>query len=644
MNRSLAASTVQWERLRRWVPRALCRDNYDGIPSDDWALLHVLPYVIATWFSTPMGRAPHGARNIWYQEYPFIERLCNNVLSNKGWSGAALTNIKGREAQSGAEPAKSLAPLHASSSMKQKTIGEMLSTLSPQERYRSRRKEFQTLKRQQARKRIRRERELATDHLRGQGLHTEDRTYGFVSHNVRGFGASAKAHQDWLHSLGRNTSNGPQDVALIQETHVHSSHIENAKREYAARWGYRLGNGSPTLSYWGAAVSRKGGVGILVNPYGAFTEHRPIWQETWSPHFVAVSGKLDGEEIIVANVYAPIDRTQREELFKALGELPFPAHGRVLLGGDFNCTLDARLDRTYAAAGANHDSPELRRLLARWDAQDCLSNMMPDQTDENRVKHFHAKYHTYRYQVNGDAESSRLDRWYGSSLIQPWIAATEVVRPAARSDHDGAQLHLRSPNNPLRVKQQQRTYPTLRVKQQQRTYPVPNYAKSLVDAYTNGALDALRDRLQSAHLTADEAATLWENTKRQIRKGILNCKKTARRRRTRTYRQKLTRLLRLQRAALAAETSSQDDIDDITARLDGLDIQSTACGNRLEKIRAAIVDLQIERGHSKMAARFRQNTWHAKRVTSKLFRSTSAKFADNAIPTIVPAADSPQRN
>ncbi|EGZ23375.1 hypothetical protein PHYSODRAFT_478451 [Phytophthora sojae] len=33
----------------------------------------------------------------------------------------------------------------------------------------------------------------------------------------------------------------------------------------------------PTLSYWGAADDRRGGVGILINPYGAFANAQPLW-------------------------------------------------------------------------------------------------------------------------------------------------------------------------------------------------------------------------------------------------------------------------------------------------------------------------------------------------------------------------------
>ncbi|OWZ20929.1 reverse transcriptase [Phytophthora megakarya] len=40
----------------------------------------------------------------------------------------------------------------------------------------------------------------------------------------------------------------------------------------------------------------------------------------------------------------------------------------------------------------------------------------------------------------------------------------------------------------------------------------------------------------------------------------------------------------------------------------------------------------------KMAARFRQHTWHAKRTTSGLFKSTSLKYADNNIPKLHDAA------
>ncbi|KAJ8542573.1 hypothetical protein ON010_g12240 [Phytophthora cinnamomi] len=69
--------------------------------------------------------------------------------------------------------------------------------------------------------------------------------------------------------------------------------------------------------------------------------------------------------------------------------------------------------------------------------------------------------------------------------------------------------------------------------------------------------------------------------------------------------------------------------------MDALTLANKGPGNRLTKIRRAIAELQIERGNQTMRRRLRGHAWHGGRTTSALFRSTSSKFADNVVPTLV---------
>ncbi|EGZ08873.1 hypothetical protein PHYSODRAFT_339296 [Phytophthora sojae] len=107
---------------------------------------------------------------------------------------------------------------------------------------------------------------------------------------------------------------------------------------------------------------------------------------------------------------------------------------------------------------------------------------------------------------------------------------------------------------------------------------------------------------------------------------------------------KLARLLRQQRAALAADTPREDAIDDITARLDAISIRDAASTSRLEKIRQAISELQAERGKQRMKRRMRDHAWYDGKTTHTLFRSTSTKFTDNSVPTLVPDTSAPARD
>ncbi|OWZ05497.1 hypothetical protein PHMEG_00022409 [Phytophthora megakarya] len=192
-----------------------------------------------------------------------------------------------------------------------------------------------------------------------------------------GFGATPIEHRTWLNSLGRQTAHGNQGLVLLQETHVHAEEIEEAQREHAARRDFRSGGGGRALSYWGAARECKDGVGILVNPFGAFKDVRPLCEEAWSPHLVAV-----------INVYAPIEREAREKLFGMVARLTLPPHGRVFMGGDFNCTLVGQLDRAHTHAAHAHESPALRLLLKKWKHGTVWKQQCPCRVTDTELQDF----------------------------------------------------------------------------------------------------------------------------------------------------------------------------------------------------------------------------------------------------------------
>ncbi|KAJ8530475.1 hypothetical protein ON010_g14437 [Phytophthora cinnamomi] len=338
---TLAASMQHWERLQRWVAWDRCRDTYVGIPDEERTIRHILPYVIATWFATPMGRVPRGARLVLHHEYSIVENICSSVLSTCDW----MLTLRAPSELTWTDCAAA-DMLHIRSTI---TKG-----LSAHNKATSHRAAFQRHKRTMVKLRRRREPTAPVD-----------RAYGFATQNVRGFGATETAHRAWLQSLGRNTPHGAQDVALIQKTRVGIHEIDEIQHEYEARGReYRAGNGTPGLSYWG---QRKAGK-----------------EDKWSPHMVAITGQLDGRDLPIVNIYATINRWKREQPFSQLSTFQRPSHGTILLGGDFNCTLHPHLDRTYGPDASAHDSPALRLLLIVWGAQDCLSGSMPDREAAQR--------------------------------------------------------------------------------------------------------------------------------------------------------------------------------------------------------------------------------------------------------------------
>ncbi|OWZ14411.1 Reverse transcriptase precursor [Phytophthora megakarya] len=360
---------------------------------------------------------------------------------------------------------------------------------------------------------------------------------------------------------------------------------------------------------------------MLIHPRSRIENIAPVFEHFWSPHFMAVQGVLEGHEIYVFNVYAPTDRQSREELFTCLIDIVVPHGALFYAGGDFNCTLHGITDRSYAATANDHDSPALRRLLEHWGLQDSIGLLLPDGNAKGSLPLFYERYHTYHYMISGELESSRLDRWYVNGGAHAWAVLTETASPNLRSDHKSVRLHLRSPTNPLRIKKDQQVY------------PVPHYAQARVDAFVKGELAELARQLDEEDLTPHDAALRWDALKARLIPGMIAAKHRARTTLHRTYRQKLQRLHKQHQQALQAARAGRFIVGRAT--------ESTTAVTHLARV---ITITNREWIRAKRERLFRTHTWRKGKTTKAFFKRISCKFADNFIPTLRPANESPKRN
>ncbi|GMF63761.1 unnamed protein product [Phytophthora fragariaefolia] len=84
----LARAPDRWKRLAQWLPPRYCRAQPQPLMEQVWRILHVIPYTVAAWTDTPMGRAHTGARATWYDTFPFVRSLCHGVVDHNDWSSA----------------------------------------------------------------------------------------------------------------------------------------------------------------------------------------------------------------------------------------------------------------------------------------------------------------------------------------------------------------------------------------------------------------------------------------------------------------------------------------------------------------------------------------------------------------------------
>ena len=116
---------------------------------------------------------------------------------------------------------------------------------------------------------------------------------------------------------------------------------------------------------------------------------------------MAVQITLLGETALVVNVYAPSVKTERESMFESLLLLLQAYDGPMFVGGDFSCTLEPRLDRSFISPPGRHDSLALRRLLGRAQLSDILDGDMEIVEEERAVPAIQAEAHTYFYTLPG---------------------------------------------------------------------------------------------------------------------------------------------------------------------------------------------------------------------------------------------------
>ncbi|OWY94512.1 Reverse transcriptase precursor [Phytophthora megakarya] len=184
---------------------------------------------------------------------------------------------------------------------------------------------------------------------------------------------------------------------------------------------------------------------------------------------MAVQGIYAGERILMLNVYAPHQPALREAFYRRLGEIDVPSNSLVLMGGDFNCTLDALRDRSYSQRAKDHDSPSLRALLANWCMEDASLRFHSSETTPAVLQNLYHDTHTYHYKIPGVGDAtSRLDRWYATARMTQWIKASEMIHRGTRADHRGVKLELQSPTDPIRI------WKPMKV------HPVPHYAADAI--------------------------------------------------------------------------------------------------------------------------------------------------------------------
>ena len=140
--------------------------------------------------------------------------------------------------------------------------------------------------------------------------------------------------------------------------------------------------------------------------------------------------EIEGFVFCFLNIYAPNRGTERESFFTLLSnELKNTHHDQLIVGGDFNCTLDFYIDRT---SGEPH--PQSSR---------SLSNVIihHDLIDAWRIKHPQTRQYTWVRVRENQVSAVRLDRFYTSKKLINRILSADII-PVGFTDHHLVVINL----------------------------------------------------------------------------------------------------------------------------------------------------------------------------------------------------------
>ena len=148
----------------------------------------------------------------------------------------------------------------------------------------------------------------------------------------------------------RNLHKGKYDIILLQETKLKDADLNDNLRY---RWK-QISDGEAFVSH--AASAQEGGVAILLSAYACsvLTDRDQLPVASDKHRQIIVSASMGGQKVFIQSIYAPARRAERPTFFENLTNPP--GHGSHIIGGDFNCVLDATHDtigdRTLASTGS----------------------------------------------------------------------------------------------------------------------------------------------------------------------------------------------------------------------------------------------------------------------------------------------------
>ncbi len=234
--------------------------------------------------------------------------------------------------------------------------------------------------------------------------------YHLISINCNGLLDSSSK----LNILSHKFNSGHVDFLFLQETHV--SDINTAKF-YESKFKGK--------AFWSFGTNFSSGVGIIVSERISY--QIDSFRHDCDGKLLVLDITIDTKRVRLINVYAPNNPADRVALFQSIEQ--FLATNRlIILGGDFNCVVNLKLDKI----GGNLVKEQAgAKILRQWVSDYSLTDIYRSSFPDSVVV-------TWR---NSAGVGSRLDRFYISSTLVQSLDSCGIL-PCSFSDHDYVYVKL----------------------------------------------------------------------------------------------------------------------------------------------------------------------------------------------------------
>ena len=230
-----------------------------------------------------------------------------------------------------------------------------------------------------------------------------------ISWNVGGLNGQVKRARVFSHLKHLNT-----DITFLQETHLRTIDHHRLSKP----WIGQIFHSKFDFKTRGAA--------ILINKNVNFIPSNTICDT--NGRYIIVTGSLCLTSVALVSVYAP-NWDDLEFMKKLISSLPDLRTHKLIFGGDINCVIDPRLDRSSSrTVTPSKMSLALSTFLDQCGCTDPWRVSHPNDRQYSFYSHVHKTY-------------SRIDYFFIDKMLLSSVISTEYS-PIVNSDHSPVILNL----------------------------------------------------------------------------------------------------------------------------------------------------------------------------------------------------------